>query len=154
MIERLLAADAALERDELEVAERLFGQVAQADERNAIAVVGLGRVALRRGDREGAAERMREALAIDPDEAAARRLLGELEGTAARAEIAPEPEPVATAEAAVGAPERTVAPEPTVAAPGPMAASVGVPIPEPETVDRRPSLLDRIRRWLGLGRGR
>ncbi|HUQ43317.1 MAG TPA: hypothetical protein VM451_02740 [Candidatus Limnocylindria bacterium] len=123
MIERLLAADAALERDELAVAERLFGQVAQADERNAIAVVGLGRVALRRGDRNGAAERMRAALAIDPEEAAARRLLDELEAPAP----ATTPGPVTT-------------PEPVAL--------------EPPAFERPPSLLDRIRRWLGLGRGR
>jgi uncharacterized protein HemY len=86
MIERLLAADAALERDDLDLAERLFGQVAQADERNAIAVVGLGRVALRRGDRDAAADRMRAALAIDPEEAAAVRLLRQLEDE-------PEPAP-------------------------------------------------------------
>ena len=129
MIERLLAADAALERDELEIAERLFGQVAQADERNAIAVVGLGRVALRRGDREGAAERMRAALTIDPDEAAARRLLDELEGEATTNVPAATSEPV-TAER----------PEP--------------PFAEPSGGERRRSLLDRIRRWLGLGRGR
>ena len=136
MIERLLAADAALERDEVDVAERLFGQVAQADERNAIAVVGLGRVALRRGDREGAAERMRAALAIDPDEAAARRLLDELEGTAS---LDAEPEPTLTRQPDAVAATKPVAGEASAA--------------EPSSVARRPSLLDRIRRWLGLNRG-
>ena len=89
MIERLLAADAALERADVEVAGRLFGQVAAADPRNAIAVVGLARVALRRDDRDAARELARRALAIDPQEAAASRLLAELDSPA------PEPAPPA-----------------------------------------------------------
>jgi thioredoxin-like negative regulator of GroEL len=90
MIERLLAAEGALERDELDHAQRLFGQVAEADPRNAIAVVGLARVLARRGDTDAARELVAHALDIDPDEAAARRLLEELnlERTAE-----PEPEP-------------------------------------------------------------
>jgi uncharacterized protein HemY len=79
MIERLLAAEGALERDELDHAQRLFGQVAEADPRNAIAVVGLARVLARRGDTDAARELVAHALDIDPDEAAARRLLDELE---------------------------------------------------------------------------
>ena len=88
MIERLLAAEGALERDELDHAQRLFGQVAEADPRNAIAVVGLARVLARRGDTDAARELVAHALEIDPDEAAARRLLGELDRPA-------EPEPEA-----------------------------------------------------------
>ncbi len=90
MIERLLAAEGALARDELDHAERMFGQVAEADPRNAIAVVGLARVASRRGDAAGARSRLERALEIDPDEAAARRLLDELDPPpAARASAAP-----------------------------------------------------------------
>jgi Tfp pilus assembly protein PilF len=85
MIERLLAAENALARDELEHAERMFGQVAEADPRNAIAVVGLARVASRRGDAAGARLRLERALEIDPDEAAARRLLDELDVSPAAA---------------------------------------------------------------------
>jgi uncharacterized protein HemY len=73
MIERLLAAEGALERAELDHAQRLFGQVAEADPRNAIAVVGLARVLARRGDTDAARELVAHALDIDPDEAAARR---------------------------------------------------------------------------------
>jgi len=92
MIERLLAAEGALERDELDHAQRLFGQVAEADPRNAIAVVGLARVLARRGDTDAARELVAHALDIDPDEAAARRLLDELH-LERTAEPEPEPEP-------------------------------------------------------------
>lgn len=92
MIERLLAADAALERGDLEVADRLFAQVAEADPRNAIAVVGLAGVAARRRAFELARELARRALDIDPDEAAARRLLDALEARLAAAPI-PQPRP-------------------------------------------------------------
>ena len=101
MIERLLAADDALGRGELEVAERLFAQVANADGRNAIALVGLARVAARRGDAAAARELLLRALEIDPDEAAAKRLLTELEPERAVAAAAPaEAPPVIEAPAA------------------------------------------------------
>jgi len=85
VIERLLAAEQALAAGQDEVAQRLFAQVAAADPRNAIAVVGLARVARRRGDRDGAIAHARRALGIDPEDDAARRLLEELTG--------PEPAP-------------------------------------------------------------
>jgi uncharacterized protein HemY len=75
VIERLLAAERALAEGQLDQAERLFRQVADADERNAIAVVGLAEVALARGDPAGAEALATRALAIDPDDAAAARLL-------------------------------------------------------------------------------
>lgn len=104
MIERLLAADAALDRDDLDVAQRLFTQVADADPRNAIAVVGLARVAARREAPEQARALARRALDIDPEEAAARRLLTELDTPEAVDAIAatPEPEPGRPAPTAPG----------------------------------------------------
>src|SRR5207253_10761253 len=63
--------------------DRLFGQVAAADPRNAIAVVGLARTADRRGDGAAASAHLRRALEIDPEDAAARRLLGERSPAAA-----------------------------------------------------------------------
>ena len=68
----------------LDQAERIYRQVAQIDPRSSIALVGLARVALRRGGDEGAGEGRRlaeAALVIDPDNAAARRLLDEALGT-------------------------------------------------------------------------
>lgn len=96
MIERLLAAEAALERDDRDLAQRLFEQVAEADPRNAIAVVGLARVAARSGDSARAHELAERALALDPLEAAARRLVAELDGAVAPAPV-PAPGPVPAA---------------------------------------------------------
>ena len=75
MIERLLAAERALAEGQLDQAERLFRQVADADERNAIAVVGLAEVELARGNAPAARALATKALTIDPDDAAASRLL-------------------------------------------------------------------------------
>jgi thioredoxin-like negative regulator of GroEL len=96
MIERLLAADAALGRGELDHAQRLFAQVVEADARNAIAVVGLARVARSRGSPEEARGLAQRALDIDPQEAAARRLLDELE--ALPAAVAAPPPPIRVAQ--------------------------------------------------------
>ena len=98
MIERLLAADAAFDRGDLDIADRLYGQVADADPRNAIAVVGLAHVAAGRQASGRARELARRALDIDPDEAAARRLLDELERRAAvTAPLAPPATPATPA---------------------------------------------------------
>jgi tetratricopeptide (TPR) repeat protein len=97
VIERLLAAERALGSDDLELAHRLFEQVADADARNAIAVVGLGEVAERRGQREKARELGERALEIDPDDAAAQRLLARLD--AARVEVPAPADPAAPVEA-------------------------------------------------------
>jgi tetratricopeptide (TPR) repeat protein len=121
VIERLLAADEALERDDLDTAAKLFGQVAEADPRNAIAAVGLGRVAAGRDDAAEARMWFLRALEIDPDEAAARRLLAALDRELAgphAAEALPTPERARH-------PVRPAAPE------------------------KRRSLLDRVRAWLG-----
>ena len=126
MIERLLAADEALERDDLDSAAKLFGQVAEADPRNAIAAVGLGRVAAGRDDAAEARMWFLRALEIDPDEAAAKRLLAALDRELA-APHAAGPPPAA-------APPTPEPPRPPV---------------RPAAPDRRRSLLDRVRAWLG-----
>jgi tetratricopeptide (TPR) repeat protein len=105
VIERLLAAERALDADDLDRADRLFGQIADADTRNAIAVVGLAEVAHRRGRDDEAVELVARALTIDPDDAAAERLrallsaavpAGEAATTVAEVE-APAPETAAAA---------------------------------------------------------
>jgi tetratricopeptide (TPR) repeat protein len=74
-IERLLDARRALEAGDLDGAERVYRQVATADPRSSIAVAGLAQVADERGDAAAAIGLARQALAIDPANAAARRLL-------------------------------------------------------------------------------
>jgi thioredoxin-like negative regulator of GroEL len=123
VIERLLAAEAALSRDELDHAQRLYDQVVEADPRNAIAVVGLARVLARRGDTDAARELLAHALDIDPEEAAARRLLGELDAV----------------------PEMRAAPEPPQS-PGPPPT----PVATPRAPESR-GLLARLRRLFRLG---
>jgi len=134
MIERLLAAEAALSRDELDHAQRLFGQVVEADPRNAMAVVGLAQVLARRGDTEAARQLLAHALEIDPDEAAARRLLAELEAVPAQAPVA----------ASAPAQPSGVAP---ATHPG---AAAGPPAPSRSRVESR-GLLARLRRLLRIG---
>lgn len=129
MIERLLAADEALAREDLETAAKLFGQVAEADPRNAIAAVGLGRVAAGRDDAQEARMWFLRALEIDPDEAAAKRLLAALERELTQAAMAVSP--------AV----------PAQAAPTPSR-------PVESAVPTRRSLGDRLRAWLRLAAGR
>ena len=63
----MLEAERALAVGLIDQADRLFGQVVAADPRNSIAMVGLARVALERGDERGAYLAAKRALAIDPD---------------------------------------------------------------------------------------
>ena len=137
MIERLLTAEAALRNGELEVAGRLFAQVAEADGRNAIAVVGLARIAEREGRMEDAQALVQRALAIDPDEAAALRLIRELAVAEVAAAAIPAPDPV---------PDTAPDPAPD-AAPAPVALKAAR-----QEAPRRRSMVQRIRAWLaGLG---
>lgn len=137
MIERLLAAEKALDRGMLDAAGRLYAQVAQADPRNVIALVGLAKVALREDRIEDARELAEQALALDPDEAAAQRLLREV-----YAEVRPAPEP---------RPMPAPPPEPGPAAPEEQAAHE--PVAPAMPVAREMSLLARLRRWLFGPRG-
>jgi thioredoxin-like negative regulator of GroEL len=134
MIERLLTAEAALRNGELELAGRLFAQVAEADGRNAIAVVGLARIAEREGRMEDAQALVQRALAIDPDEAAALRLIRELAVAEVAAATIPTPLPVPNP-----------APDP---APNTAPARVALKATRQEAPRRR-SLVQRVRAWLG-----
>jgi hypothetical protein len=94
VIELMLQAERALAVGLVDQAERLYWQAVEADRRNAIAVVGLARVALERGDNRLAYTFAQGALAIDPENDAARRLVQRLtEVIAYRGEtLPPEPE--------------------------------------------------------------
>ena len=79
MMELLLQAEGALSVGLLDRAETLYRQVSAADPRNAIAIVGLSRVELERGNQPTALELARRALAIDPENVAAQRMVQRLE---------------------------------------------------------------------------
>jgi tetratricopeptide (TPR) repeat protein len=78
VIELMLQAERALAVGQIDQAERLYWQAVEADRRNAIAVVGLARVALERGDNRLAYTFAQGALSIDPENDAARRLAARL----------------------------------------------------------------------------
>ena len=79
MIELLLQAERALSMGLVDQAERLYRQAAEADPRNSIAVVGLARVALERDDDVLAWREAKRALTIDPENAAAQRMVERFE---------------------------------------------------------------------------
>ncbi len=121
MIELLLQAERALAVGLLDQAERLYRQASDQDPRNAIAVVGLARVALERGDEVLALAEGRRALAIDPDNATASRLVQRLEEIM-RFRGQPVPPPPALG----GAPDPA-----DRATPGPMSPAADVAAPAP-----------------------
>ena len=105
MIELLLQAERALGMGALDQAERLYWQAIDADSQNAIAIVGLAKVARHRGDDRTAIAFGRRALKVDAENAVARRLVAELEAAhpaeAAHAAEAAHPADAAPAEPAV-----------------------------------------------------
>lgn len=166
MIELLLQAERALAMGLVDQAERLYAQAVAADPRNSIAVVGLARVALERTDDAEAYRRAREALAIDPENAAAARLAGRLEevyatrglpvpGIGATSAVPPGIGATPAVPSAVppgDPPDPDHAPAPAAtAAPAPMLepAPPIAPVPAAEAERRSPagrSLVDRLLR--------
>ncbi|MGZ6268641.1 MAG: tetratricopeptide repeat protein, partial [Candidatus Limnocylindrales bacterium] len=79
MYELLLQADKALADGMLDQAERTYWQLIELDPSNAIAVAGLARVSLERGDERLARRLADRAMSIDPESVAARRIVDSLE---------------------------------------------------------------------------
>jgi tetratricopeptide (TPR) repeat protein len=140
VIELLLQAEGALSVGLLDRAEVLYRQVATADPRNAIAIVGLSRVALERGRQKEALELARRALTIDRENVAAQRMVQRLEEVLAYRGEADQSANVGQ----LGHP----APEP--ATEGVVPGHLGHPVPEAEPTAPPPpprrSILDRLRR--------
>jgi tetratricopeptide (TPR) repeat protein len=134
VIEHLLEAERALSFGRIDRAEEIYKQVAEADPRNSIAVVGLARVALERADDLGAYLLARRALTIDPENDAARRLATRLEEI-----LATRGEPVADPLPPPASPQPSAQP-PVAPEPGMEASTTGEPRPV------RRSLMDRLRR--------
>lgn len=148
MIERLLDAERAMSFGQLDQAEQIYEQVSTSDPRNSIAVVGLGRVALERGDELGAYLLARRALGIDPENDAARRMAVRLEEVlATRGQPVDDPLPPDAVEQVVS----DAAPDPSAITPAahePPSPETGAHIPKaaPAPKPKQRSLLGRLRR--------
>ncbi len=91
MIEALLQAERLLVHGMVDQAERIYAGALEQDPLNAIAVVGLARVALERDDDRLAFAHARRALEIDPQNAAALRLEARLSEVLGLRESGPTP---------------------------------------------------------------
>jgi thioredoxin-like negative regulator of GroEL len=140
VIEMMLEAERALAVGLLDQAERLYRQVLAADPNNAIAVVGLARVALERGDEPTTYVEAKRALAMDPDNPMASHLAMRMaEILRARGEALPD---VDDARPAAAPPSRpTPATRATPATPA--VTTTRAPASEPE---ERAGFVDRILR--------
>jgi hypothetical protein len=140
MIELLVEAERALTHGLIDQAERLYQQVAASDPKSSIAVMGLARVALERGDDRTAYLHARAALAIDADNPAAQHLVMRLtEVMAGRGETPPGGEPPPIVET-----PRSVEPPPGVEAPPARPANAAAAEPSRPTRPRSRGLVARL----------
>jgi thioredoxin-like negative regulator of GroEL len=132
VIELLLEAERAMSFGRLDRAEEIYRQVVASDPHNSIAVVGLARVTLERGDDLASYRLARQALGIDPENDAARRMAVRLEEVlATRGQPVDDPMPPMPA----AAPPASVTPASTADA-----GSSVAPAPT-----RHRSIIDRLR---------
>ena len=149
MIERLLEADRLLALGLPDRAERIYWQAVETDPRNAIAVVGLARVASERGDDRTALEFARKALAIDPENPAAIRLTARLAEIVATREAA---EAAVAASGSTGAPADATGVSEPPAAQGPAVQGPAVQAPAAQGPARPAPTPRRAKRHGLLGR--
>src|SRR3954453_10131872 len=133
MIELMLEAERALAVGLLDQAERYYGQVVAGDPRNAIAIVGLARVALERGDQVTVYRLHRPGLPPDPDNPAGSHLAHRMSE-----QFQIRGEPIPADDVPIGVPIPGVGPSTSAQASAPQA---GAPAGA-----ARPRLLDRLRR--------
>ena len=144
MIEQLLRAENALALGLLEQAEQIYVQTLAHDPANAIALVGLSRVALERGDERASLGFARRALSIDPENGQAGRMIDRLEEVIhERGDVIPQEAPSAT----------TPKPAPMPPMPAPATPPAARPPPDvppspsaaaPEVAPKRRGLLRRL----------
>jgi len=135
VIEMLLQADRLLTVDMVDQADAIYRRVAEQDPRNAIAVVGMARCALARGEDQEAYRLAARALAIDPENDMAQRMTARMaEVLTHRGETLPGDVVDAGHAAEAGAPPTPIAAVPTAATSRP-----------PSTPAPSRSWLDRIR---------
>ncbi len=141
MIETLIEAERALTHGLVDQAERLYRVVRESDPKNSIAVMGLARVALERGDDATAYLHGRAALAIDPDNPAAQHLVMRLtEVMAGRGETPPEVDgAIAHIEHAPADGDAATTP-----APAPSPTSKPATTPPPRVTSNRPGVVKRL----------
>ena len=124
----LLQADRLLTVDMVEQADAIYRRVAEQDPRNAIAVVGMARCALARGEDQEAYRIAARALGIDPENDMARRMtLRMAEVLTYRGETLPE---ITAADTSATEPA-PAPPAPAPPAPAPPAPATPAPTLEP-----------------------
>ena len=141
MIEQLLQAERELTVDRVDRAEAIYRGVTEVDPNNAMAVTGLARCALARGDDRRAYELAATALTIDPQNDVARRLEARLaEVLRTRGEAVARP--AAADDLAPAAPPGVV--------PSPAAPSAASPVahgtPAPSAAEEPRGLMARLLR--------
>lgn len=113
MIEALLQAERLLVHGMVDQAERIYASALEQDPLNAMAVVGLARVALERADDRLAYTHAQRALEMDPQNAAALRLearLAEVLDLREAAATAPDAGPTESSAAAEPVPSSDASP--------------------------------------------
>jgi tetratricopeptide (TPR) repeat protein len=133
VIEQLLRAENALALGLLDQAEQIYEQTLAHDPANAIALVGLSRVALERGDERASLGFARRALSIDPENGQAGRMIDRLEEVIhERGDAIPQEAPSATTRMSAPATPPAATPTPPAATPTQPAATPPAATPPPD----------------------